>query len=96
MAAVQVCAKSFAALACLPASRVETACHRIGMRWEWWLCVAKKHHPDLHPDDKEVGVALIDIGGGTTDIAVFEDGTIRHTAVIAVAGNKVTDDIRKG
>ncbi|HEX7070161.1 MAG TPA: cell division protein FtsA [Rhodothermales bacterium] len=50
----------------------------------------------LHPDEKEVGVALIDIGGGTTDIAVFEDATIRHTAVIAIAGNKVTDDIRKG
>ncbi len=50
----------------------------------------------LHPDEKEVGVALIDIGGGTTDVAVFEDQTIRHTAVIAVAGNKVTDDIRKG
>lgn len=50
----------------------------------------------LHPDEKEVGVALIDIGGGTTDIAVFEDKTIRHTAVVAVAGNKVTDDIRKG
>lgn len=50
----------------------------------------------LHPEEKEVGVALIDIGGGTTDIAVFEDNTIRHTAVVAVAGNKVTDDIRKG
>jgi len=50
----------------------------------------------LHDDEKEVGVALIDIGGGTTDIAVFEDNTIRHTAVIAVAGDKVTDDIRKG
>lgn len=50
----------------------------------------------LHPDEKEVGVALIDIGGGTTDVAVFEDRTIRHTAVVAVAGNKVTDDIRKG
>jgi cell division protein FtsA len=50
----------------------------------------------LHQDEREVGVALIDIGGGTTDIAVFEDNTIRHTAVIAVAGNKVTDDIRKG
>jgi len=50
----------------------------------------------LHPDEKEVGVALIDIGGGTTDIAVFEDSTIRHTAVIAVAGNKVTDDLRRG
>ena len=50
----------------------------------------------LHEDEKEVGVALIDIGGGTTDIAVFEDNTIRHTGVVAVAGNKVTDDIRKG
>ena len=38
----------------------------------------------------------VDIGGGTTDIAVFEDKTIRHTAVVAVAGNKVTDDLRKG
>jgi cell division protein FtsA len=50
----------------------------------------------LHPDEKEVGVAIIDIGGGTTDIAVFEENTIRHTAVIAIAGNKVTDDIRRG
>ena len=50
----------------------------------------------LHPDEKEIGVALVDIGGGTTDIAVFEDKTIRHTAVVAVAGNKVTDDLRKG
>ena len=50
----------------------------------------------LHQDEKEVGVALVDIGGGTTDIAVFEDNTIRHTAVIGIAGNKVTDDIRRG
>jgi len=50
----------------------------------------------LHKDEREVGVALIDIGGGTTDVAVFEDSTIRHTAVVAVAGNKVTDDIRRG
>lgn len=50
----------------------------------------------LHADEKEVGVALVDIGGGTTDIAIFEDNTIRHTAVVAVAGQKVTDDIRKG
>jgi cell division protein FtsA len=50
----------------------------------------------LHEDEKEVGVALIDVGGGTTDIAVFEDHTIRHTAVIAVAGDKMTDDIRRG
>ncbi len=50
----------------------------------------------LHQDEREVGVALIDIGGGTTDIAVFEDNTIRHTAVIGIAGSKVTDDIRRG
>ncbi len=50
----------------------------------------------LHSDEKEVGVVLIDIGGGTTDVAIFEDRTIRHTAVIAVAGNNVTEDIRKG
>lgn len=49
----------------------------------------------LHRDEKEVGVVLIDIGGGTTDVAVFEDGRVRHTAVIAVAGNHVTEDIRK-
>jgi len=53
-------------------------------------------HAVLHDDEREVGVVLVDIGGGTTDIAVFEDKTIRHTAVVAVAGNKVTDDLRKG
>ncbi len=53
-------------------------------------------HAVLHDDEKEVGVVLVDIGGGTTDIAIFEDKTIRHTAVVAVAGNRVTDDLRKG
>lgn len=50
----------------------------------------------LYPEEKEVGAILIDIGGGTTDIAVFEDHKIRHTAVIAVAGNNLTEDIRQG
>jgi cell division protein FtsA len=50
----------------------------------------------LDEEEKEVGVALLDIGGGTTDLAVFEEKTIRHTAVIGIAGKKVTDDIRKG
>ncbi len=50
----------------------------------------------LEDEEKEVGVALLDIGGGTTDLAVFEERTIRHTAVIGIAGKKVTDDIRKG
>ncbi|PIU46101.1 MAG: cell division protein FtsA [Ignavibacteriales bacterium CG07_land_8_20_14_0_80_59_12] len=50
----------------------------------------------LEEEEKEVGTVLIDIGGGTTDVAVFEERTIRHTAVIGIAGKKVTDDIRKG
>ena len=47
----------------------------------------------LEQDEKELGVCLVDIGGGTTDIAVFLDGAIRHTAVIPIAGDQVTNDI---
>ncbi|MBU0455422.1 MAG: cell division protein FtsA [Pseudomonadota bacterium] len=47
----------------------------------------------LTEDEKELGVCLIDIGGGTTDIAIFTDGAIRHTAVIPIAGDQVTNDI---
>lgn len=47
----------------------------------------------LTEDEKELGVCLVDIGGGTTDIAVFTDGAIQHTAVIPIAGDQVTNDI---
>lgn len=47
----------------------------------------------LTDDEKELGVCLVDIGGGTTDIAIFTDGSIRHTAVIPIAGDQVTNDI---
>ena len=47
----------------------------------------------LDEDEKELGVCLVDIGGGTTDIAVFTDGAIRHTAVLQIAGDQVTNDI---
>lgn len=47
----------------------------------------------LTPDEKDLGVCLVDVGGGTTDIAVFNDGAIRHTAVIPIAGDQVTNDI---
>ena len=47
----------------------------------------------LTEDEKELGVCLVDIGGGTTDIAVFSSGAIRHTAVIPIAGDQVTNDI---
>ncbi len=47
----------------------------------------------LTPDEKELGVVLVDIGGGTTDIAIYTEGAIRHTAVIPIAGDQVTNDI---
>jgi cell division protein FtsA len=50
----------------------------------------------LSAEEKEAGVALIDIGGGTTDVAIFQDGIIRHTAVIPFGGNIITDDIKEG
>ena len=50
----------------------------------------------LHDDEMEAGVVLVDIGGGTTDVAIFKDGIIRHTAVIPFAGNIITEDIMEG
>jgi len=50
----------------------------------------------LSQEEKEAGVALIDIGGGTTDLAIFKDGIIRHTSVISFGGNVITEDIKEG
>ncbi|MGJ8732271.1 MAG: cell division protein FtsA [Cellulophaga sp.] len=50
----------------------------------------------LSQEEKEAGIALIDIGGGTTDVAIFKDGIIRHTAVIPFGGNVITEDIKEG
>ncbi|MBX2886305.1 MAG: cell division protein FtsA [Granulosicoccus sp.] len=50
-------------------------------------------HSVLTDDEKDLGVLLVDMGGGTTDIAIFTEGAIRHTAVIPVAGDQVTNDI---
>lgn len=50
----------------------------------------------LSEEEKEAGVALVDIGGGTTDLAIFKDGIIRHTSVIPFGGNVITDDIKEG
>lgn len=50
----------------------------------------------LDEDEKDIGVALIDIGGGSTDIAIFEHGVLRFTSIFGIAGKKVTDDIQKG
>ena len=50
----------------------------------------------LNEEEKEAGVALVDIGGGTTDIAIFQDGIIRHTAVIPFGGDIITEDVKEG
>ena len=50
----------------------------------------------LSDEEKEAGIALVDIGGGTTDITIFQEGIIRHTAVIPFGGNVITKDIREG
>lgn len=50
----------------------------------------------LTPDEKDLGVALVDIGGGTTDIAIFVDGAIKHTSVLSLGGNHLTNDIAVG
>jgi cell division protein FtsA len=50
----------------------------------------------ISEEEKEAGIALVDIGGGTTDIAIFHDGIIRHTAVIPFGGNVITEDIKEG
>jgi cell division protein FtsA len=50
----------------------------------------------LNDEEKEAGVVLVDIGGGTTDVAIFQDGIIRHTAVIPFGGNIITEDIKEG
>lgn len=50
----------------------------------------------LTQEEKDLGVAVVDVGGGTTDIAIFLDGSIRHTAVLAIGGNHLTNDIAVG
>jgi cell division protein FtsA len=50
----------------------------------------------LMPEEKELGVAIIDLGGGTTDLVIFSNGAIKHTAVVALAGNHITNDISMG
>src|SRR4029077_12957790 len=50
----------------------------------------------LFPDEKELGVVLIDIGGGTTDMALFRDGAIWHTAIIPLGGDHITNDVAVG
>jgi cell division protein FtsA len=68
--------------------------HRCGMEMnEMILQPLASSKAVLEEDEKELGVCLIDIGGGTTDVAIFTNGAIRHTAVIPIAGDQITNDI---
>ena len=79
------------------AKNIEKCVNRVGLRVrDLILEPLASAEAVLTEDEKEAGVALIDIGGGTTDLAVYYDGIIRHTAVIPFGGNVVTEDIRQG
>jgi cell division protein FtsA len=79
------------------AKNIEKCVNRVGLRVNQLILEPLASSAAVLTDDeKEAGVALIDIGGGTTDLAVFYDDSIRHTAVIPFGGNVVTKDIKEG
>ena len=76
------------------AQNVEKCIRRCGLEVEDMILEQlASSHAVLTDDERELGVCLVDIGGGTTDIAIFTDGSIRHTGVIPIAGDQVTNDI---
>lgn len=75
-------------------ANVEDAVTRAGLKIDRFILNAlASGHSVLTPEEREMGVAVIDIGGGTTDLAIFIEGTVWHVAVIAVGGNHLTNDI---
>ncbi len=79
------------------AKNIEKCIKRVGLRVDQLILEPLASSAAVLTDDeKEAGVALIDIGGGTTDVAVFYDDSIRHTAVIPFGGNVITKDIKEG
>ncbi len=79
------------------AKNIEKCINRVGLRVNQLILEPLASSAAVLTDDeKEAGVALVDIGGGTTDVAVFFDDSIRHTAVIPFGGNVVTKDIKEG
>lgn len=79
------------------AQNVIKCCNRSGLNVaEMVLAPLAAAEAVLTDEERELGVVLIDVGGGTTDIAVYYDGTVKHTAVIPIGGNHVTNDIAAG
>lgn len=81
----------------LTTKNIEKCINRVGLQVkDLILEQLASAHAVLTDDEKEAGVAIVDIGGGTTDIAVYYDNVIRHTAVITLGGNAITHDIKEG
>jgi len=79
------------------AKNIEKCINRVGLKvQELILEPLASSAAVLTEDEMEAGVALVDIGGGTTDLAVYYDGVVRHTAVIPFGGNVITNDIKEG
>ena len=79
------------------AQNIIKCCNRSGLNVaEMVLAPLAAAEAVLTDEERELGVVLIDVGGGTTDIAVYHDGTVKHTAVIPIGGNHVTNDIAAG
>lgn len=79
------------------AKNIEKCVNRVGLKInELVLEPLASSAAVLTEDEKEAGVALVDIGGGTTDVAIYYDNIIRHTAVIPFGGNVITSDIKEG
>lgn len=76
------------------AQNIEKCIHRCGLEVDGIILEQlASSYSVVTPDERDLGVCLVDIGGGTSDIAIFTDGAIRHTGVIPIAGDQVTSDI---
>jgi cell division protein FtsA len=79
------------------AQNIIKCCNRTGLNVaEMVLAPLAAAEAVLTDEERELGVVLIDVGGGTTDIAIYHDGTVKHTAVLGLGGNHVTNDIAAG
>jgi cell division protein FtsA len=79
------------------AQNIVKCCNRTGLNVaEMVLAPLAAAQAVLSDEERELGVVLVDVGGGTTDIAIYHDGTVKHTAVVGIGGNHVTNDIAAG